>query len=388
MDSTAVAARRRWAAARERVIELPSHVRDLPTPALLIDLDAFERNLERMAAFYRGRSVGLRPHCKTHKCAIIAQQQRQLGASGLCVAKLAEAEAFVAEGLDDILVTTGVVDPHRIRRLIALLREAPGVSVVVDHARNVDDLNEAARAAGVTLGVAVDLDCGSHRTGVAPGPESLALALHVARAGSLRFLGFQAFASHVMHVKGYDERRNRELQALDYALGARRLAERAGLTVHLFSVGGTGTYDIDCDADGVTDVQVGSYVFMDVMYRAIGGRLTSVFDDFSPALFVLCTVISQPLKGFMTVDAGYKASATDHDPPQPWHLGDVSYGWAGDEHGILTLTKPSLPIVIGDKIRLVAGHCDPTVNLYDCFYVCRGDQVVDQWPITARGMSQ
>jgi D-serine deaminase-like pyridoxal phosphate-dependent protein len=132
-------------------------------------------------------------------------------------------------------------------------------------------------------------------------------------------------------------------------------------------------------------VQAGSYVFMDVMYRAIGGRASSVYDDFKPALFVLSTAVSQPVQGFITIDAGYKAAAADHQPPQPWNLGDVSYQWAGDEHGILTLTNPRREVRVGDKIRLIVSHCDPTVNLYDRFHVCRGDQIVDVWPIVARG---
>jgi D-serine deaminase-like pyridoxal phosphate-dependent protein len=338
-----------------------------------------------MASFLQRKGVALRPHAKTHKCPRIALKQIEAGAEGVCVAKLTEAEAFVAAGIPRVLVTTPVVDVLQITRLIALVKSAPEVTVVVDNPGNVDALAEGAAAAGVRMPVLVDLDCGAHRTGVAPGPASTALAQRVARASALRFRGFQAYAAHLMHVVGYDDRRRSELEALDYALTARRLAERARLPVSVFSVGGTGTYDVDCDVDGVTDVQAGSYVFMDVMYRAIGGRASSVYDDFRPALFVLSTAVSQPVKGFITIDAGYKAAAADHQPPQPWNLGDVSYQWAGDEHGILTLTKPTRAVGVGDKIRLIVSHCDPTVNLYDRFHVCRGDQVVDVWPIVARG---
>jgi len=363
----------------------PPAVEALPTPALLLDLDAFEQNLAKMATFLRRKGVALRPHAKTHKCPRIALKQMEAGAEGICVAKLTEAEAFIAAGIRQVLVTTPVVDLLQIRRLMTLVKSAPDVTVVVDNPANVDALEEAAAAAGVRMPVLVDLDCGAHRTGVAPGPASTALAQRVARARALRFGGFQAYAAHLMHVVGYDDRRRSELEALDYALTARRLAERAGLPVSVFSVGGTGTYDVDCDIDGVTDVQAGSYVFMDVMYRAIGGRASSVYDDFKPALFVLSTAVSQPVQGFITIDAGYKAAAADHQPPQPWNLGDVSYQWAGDEHGILTLTNPRREVRVGDKIRLIVSHCDPTVNLYDRFHVCRGDQVVDVWPIVARG---
>lgn len=372
----------------ERGFEASSSKWELPTPSLILDLDALERNLDRMAGFYRGKPALLRPHCKTHKSPIIAQQQLARGATGICVAKLSEAEVMVAAGVRDVLVTTGVVDAARIRRLVGVARDEPGLKVVTDHAANVDLLAEAADAAHVKLTVLVDLNCGSNRTGVSLGAPAVTLAQRVARKSSLHFGGFQAFASHIMHIEGYERRRHEDLDMLDAVVETRHLAERAGLHVEILSVGGTGTFDIDCDVPGVTDVQAGSYVFMDVMYRAIGGAGGPVFDEFEPALFILATAISQPVCGEITVDAGYKASATDHQPPQAVGLGDVSYRWAGDEHGILTLRRPARDIRIGDRIQLIASHCDPTVNLYDRYHVCRGDRVVAQWPVAARGMSQ
>lgn len=361
---------------------------DLPTPALILDFDAMTRNLDRMAEHYRGKAVKLRPHTKTHKSPAIAAAQLKRGAAGICVAKLREAEMMLGAGITDILLTTGVVDPLRMRRLVALAGTCPGLRAVTDHAANVDFLAAAAVAAKVRLRLLVDIDCGSHRTGITPGSEAVALAKHIARQPSLQFDGFQAFASHVMHIPGYHERRRADLEALDGVVATRRMAERAGLDVEVLSVGGTGTWDIDCDVEGVTDVQAGSYVFMDVMYRGIGGRNGPVFDDFEPALFVLCTAISQPVTGEITVDAGYKASATDHQPPEPWGVGKVTYRWAGDEHGILTLERPNRSIKIGDRVLMVAGHCDPTVNLYDSYWLCSGERVLAEWPVTARGMSQ
>ena len=361
---------------------------DLPTPALILDLDAMTRNLDRLAAHYRDRRMLARPHAKTHKSPVIARAQLVRGATGICVAKLSEAEMMIGAGITDILVTTGIVDPLRIRRLVALAGTHPTLRAVTDHAANVDMLASAAAAAKVTLSVLVDINCGSNRSGVAPGAAALALAQHVARKPSLRLEGFQAFASHVMHMPGYDARRRASLDALAGVVETRRIAERAGLDVPILSVGGTGTWDVDCDVEGVTDVQVGSYLFMDAMYRAIGGKHGPVFDDFEPALFVLTTAISQPVAGEITVDAGYKASATDHQAPDPWGVGQVTYRWAGDEHGILTLLRPSRRIKIGDRILMVASHCDPTVNLYDSYWVCSGERVVAQWPVTGRGMSQ
>jgi D-serine deaminase-like pyridoxal phosphate-dependent protein len=361
---------------------------DLPTPALILDLDAMTRNLDKMAGHCRAANVRLRPHAKTHKSPVIAKAQLVRGATGICVAKLSEAEMMIGAGITDILVTTGIVDPLRIRRLVALAGTHPTLRAVTDHAANVDLLASAAATAKVRLGVLIDLNCGANRTGVAMGAVAVALAEHVTRKPSLRLEGFQAFASHVVHRHGYHERRRADLEALAGAVETRKLAERAGLDVPVLSVGGTGTWDIDVAVEGVTEVQSGSYVFMDAMYRAIGGKGGPVFDDFEPALFVLTTAISQPGVGEITVDAGYKASATDHQPPEPWGVGQVTYRWAGDEHGILTLTRPSRPINIGDRILMVASHCDPTVNLYDSYWVCSGERVVAQWPVAGRGMSQ
>lgn len=361
---------------------------DLPTPALILDLDAMTRNLDRLAGYYRDRKVALRPHAKTHKSPVVARAQLVRGATGICAAKLSEAELMIGAGITDILITTGIVDPLRIRRLVALAGTHPTLRVVTDHAANVDLLASAAAAAKVRLGVLIDLNCGGNRSGVAIGAAAVALAGHAARQPSLRLEGFQAFASHVMHLTGYRERHHANREALAGAVETRRMAERAGLDVPILSVGGTGTWDMDCEVEGVTEVQAGSYVFMDAMYRAIGGRNGPILDDFEPALFILTTAISQPVMGEITVDAGYKASATDHQPPEPWGVGQVTYRWAGDEHGILTLTRPSRRIKIGDRVLMVASHCDPTVNLYDSYWVCSGERVVAQWPVAGRGMSQ
>jgi D-serine deaminase-like pyridoxal phosphate-dependent protein len=361
---------------------------DLPTPALILDFDAMTRNLDRMARHFRGKPVSLRPHTKTHKSPAIAAAQIKRGATGICVAKLSEAEMMIGAGITDILVTTGIVDPLRIRRLVALAGTHPTLRVVTDHAANIDLLASAAAVSQVTLRVLIDLNCGANRSGVMVGAAAVALAEHAARKPSLKLEGFQAFASHVMHLPGYQERRRANLEALEGVVETRRMAERAGLEVPILSVGGTGTWDIDSELEGITEVQAGSYVFMDVMYRSIGGTRGPIFDDFEPALFVLTTAISQPVAGEITVDAGYKASATDHQPPEPWGVGQVSYRWAGDEHGILTLSRPTRPIKIGDRVLMVASHCDPTVNLYDSYWVCSGDRVVAQWPVAGRGMSQ
>ncbi|MGE0439244.1 MAG: DSD1 family PLP-dependent enzyme [Gemmatimonadales bacterium] len=356
----------------------------IETPALIVDLAAMRRNLDRLAARYRSTAVALRPHVKTHKSPVIAAEQLARGAAGVCAAKLSEAAVMVDAGIGDVLVTSGIVDRPRIERAVSLAQRAGGLRLVVDDADAVEALGTAAGRAGVTIGTVVDLDCGAHRAGIAMGPPAVDLAARVARHRSLRFDGFQAFASHLMHLDGYERRRAENLAMLDAVIATRELAERSGLEVATVTVGGTGTWDIDCDVAGVTEVQAGSYLFMDVMYRAIGGPNGPVFDDFEPALFVLTTVVSRPVAGQVTVDAGYKASATDHQAPEPWGVGPATYRFAGDEHGIVT----GAPLDLGDRLLLLPGHCDPTVNLYDGYHVVEDGRLVARWPVAARGRSQ
>lgn len=200
--------------------------------------------------------------------------------------------------------------------------------------------------------------------------------------------GLQAYAGHVQHQNGWEYRRKLSEATMGRAVEIRRLIEKEGFEVGILSGGGIGTYDIDSEIEGMTDAQVGSYLFMDVDYRGIGGRDSAVFDDFRPSLLVLATAISQPAKGRITIDAGYKAFATDQDPPQLLDIQGVSYRWGGDEHGILQFKEPSRGIEIGDKVLLIAPHCDPTVNLYDHYYPYRDERVSEKWPIAARGRSQ
>jgi D-serine deaminase-like pyridoxal phosphate-dependent protein len=192
-----------------------------------------------------------------------------------------------------------------------------------------------------------------------------------------------------MHRKGFEERRKASLDAFAKAVETRRLMESRGFPVPLLTGGGTGTYNIDCDVPELDDIQVGSYIFMDAEYRAAGGRGGAVYDDFRPALTVLTTAISQPVPSLITVDAGYKAMAADpKDPAEVMDVGGVGFNFGGDEHGILFLATPSRPLAVGDRLRLIVSHCDPTVNLYDHYYAARGETVEAVWPIAARGCSQ
>lgn len=360
----------------------------LPTPALVIDLDAMESNLHRMANFFEARRVNLRPHTKTHKCPIIARKQLDLGAVGVCAAKVSEAEVMVRAGIDNVLITSPVVTKDKIDRVIALAQQSSAIQIVVDQTKTVRDLNEAAAKAGVLLHVLIDLNLGQNRTGIALGNPAVKLAEAIRSSPSLHFGGLQAYAGNVQHEVGFENRQKASRKVISDARETKYLIEKGGSEVPLLSVGGTGTYNIDSEIDGVTDVQAGSYLFMDVNYRGVGGRTGPIYDDFQPSLLVLATAISQPVTGQITIDAGFKAFATDQEPPQPLNIGGVTYRWAGDEHGILTLEEPSRNIRLGDKLLLIASHCDPTVNLYDRYYCVRDERVTEVWPILGRGHSQ
>jgi D-serine deaminase-like pyridoxal phosphate-dependent protein len=371
-------------------LKSPMSLWDLPTPALVIDVEAMESNLQKMKTFYGGKKARLRPHTKTHKCPLLARRQVADGAVGVCAAKVSEAEVMVEAGVENVLITSPVVTKEKIERVMALAKKSAGVSIVVDQEQNVRDFDDAARASGVKLPVLIDLNVGSDRTGIAMGKPALDLADAIRRSSSLAFQGLQAYAGHLQHVRGFEYRRQASETTMGRAAEIKRTLEKAGFDVPVLTGGGTGTYNIDSEVEGVTDVQVGSYLFMDVNYRNIGGKNGPIYDDFRPSLLVLATAISQPATGRITIDAGYKAFATDQEPPDPLSLPGVSYRWAGDEHGVLEFRDPRGPseVKLGDKVLLIASHCDPTVNLYDHYYPFRNERVEEMWPISARGHSQ
>jgi len=361
---------------------------DIPTPALLLDLDRFERNLERMAAHVRRAGKRLRPHAKTHRCPEIAKRQVAAGALGVACAKLGEAEVMAGAGVRGLLITTEVVTPGGIRRLLRLAAEAPDTLVVVDNPENVADLGREAAAEGVTLGVLVDVDVGNRRTGIQPGPPALALARAVAGQRALRLRGLQGYAGQCAHVAGWEARRQASRAALAPLMETRRLCEEAGLPVEIVAGGSTGTWDIDVELDGLTELQAGSYCVMDLEYRRIGGRGAAALTDFELALSVIATVVSVPTAERAMVDAGLKAFSTDKPfPPEPVERPGVAYAFAGDEHGRLTVTDPARAPRLGERIEFFPPHCDPTINLYDRIYALRGATVEAVWDVAARGRS-
>jgi D-serine deaminase-like pyridoxal phosphate-dependent protein len=363
------------------------HRDDIPTPALLLDLDRFERNLARMAAHVAAAGRALRPHAKTHRCPEIARRQITAGALGVACAKLGEAEVMARAGVRGLLITTEVIPPGSVRRLTRLAGEAPDTMVVVDHPDNVRALSRAAAEDGVTLDVLVDVHVGARRTGVEPGEPALALGRLVAEQPALRLRGLQGYAGQCAHVMGWAARRQASHAAMAPLMETRARFETAGLPVEIVAGGSTGTYDIDLELPGLTELQAGSYCVMDLDYRRVGGQGGEALTDFEMALTVVATVVSVAADRAM-VDAGLKAFSTDKPfPPEAVERPGIVYGFAGDEHGRLTLTDPSRSPRLGERIEFFPPHCDPTVNLYDRIWALRGDKVEAVWDVAARGRS-
>jgi D-serine deaminase-like pyridoxal phosphate-dependent protein len=359
---------------------------DIPTPALLVDIDAMDRNIARMSRHLANRGVGFRPHGKTHKCPAIARRLIGAGAIGICAAKLSEAEVFAAAGVRGLLVTTAVVGAAKIGRAVRLASLAPDTVFCADDADNVRAFAEAAGAAAAPLNLAVDLYFG--RTGVAPGEPAARLAHLIDTLPGLRFAGLQAYDSSASHIIGFDARRRRTLETMTQAIETRRLIESRGIDCPMVSAGSTGTYLVDADLEGLTELQPGSFIFMDVDYRRIGGPAAESYDDFERALTVITTVVSSHADAAI-VDGGYKAFSTDRPwTPEAAGRSGVTYSWAGDEHGRVEFSASAGRLTVGDRIEFFVPHCDPTVNLYDRIYAMRGNRIEDIWPIAARGMSQ
>jgi len=354
----------------------------IDTPALVVDLDPFERNLDLMANAVRGAGVALRPHAKSHKCPDIAHAQIERGAVGICCQKVSEAEAFVAAGIRDVLVTNEIVGAARLERLARLAGSAK-IGVLADDAANVRHIGAAARAAGITLDVLVEVDVGAHRCGAAPGTPAVAIAETIARTPGLAFRGIHAYHGAAQHLRTPAERREAIARAVALARETKTAIEGVGIACPVVTGAGTGTWQLERDSGVFTEIQPGSYVFMDADYQR--NALASDEHSFEQSLYVLATVMSAPVRERAVVDAGLKAFSFDSGPPLVHGARGLVYTKASDEHGVLAVAEDVDPPVLGDRVWLVPGHCDPTVNLYDWIVGVRGTRVECVWPVTARG---
>ena len=357
---------------------------EVDTPALLIDLDAFEFNLDTMAARLEGTGVKLRAHAKTHKSAVVAHQQIARGAVGQCVQKVAEAEALAWGGVKNILVSNEVVGTDKLNRVAALARITT-IALCADCAEHVTAIEAAARDNGVNLTVLVEIDVGMNRAGIAAGTEAAALGRMIADSPHLTFGGLQSYHGSAQHKRTIEERRT----AIEGAVEATRrtvdLLRQQGIACPIVGGAGTGTYEMETASGVYNEIQAGSYCFMDVDYAKNLDASGAPVSTFRHSLFVLATVISQPRKGVAVVDAGHKAVAIDSGMPGVWQRPELSYAGASDEHGRILIEGDAAAPVIGEKLRLVPGHCDPTVDRFDWYVGIRNGRVECLWPIAARG---
>ncbi len=373
----------------------PITVEQLPTPALVLDRPVMNANIDAMSAHLDRYSKGFRPHSKTHKCPEIAKQQMAAGAVGICTAKVSEAAVMANAGIKSILITSPISTRHKARVVNTVLSENLTLLLVVDSAEGVLAL-QAEIDDDKRIGVLLDLDASTGRTGLRDNNLLLHLLEQLEGDQRFYFAGIQHYAGHVMHIQDFDKRRDKSMRAWERLEDKFELLSQQGLKPDIVTGGGTGTFDIDVTIDQLTDIQVGSYIFMDEEYRQVGSSGSSRFEGFDLALTVACTAISQPQSATITVDGGYKAFASDSVNPVCDALPDIEFRFAGDEHGVLILPQAASdlgenePVLVrlGEVLEFAVPHCDPTVNLHDQYWVREADGMIHSaWPIAARGCS-
>jgi len=357
--------------------EVGQRIDQVDTPALILDLDAFEANLATLSKSLEGRSVRVRPHAKMHKSPEVAKRQIARGAVGVCCQKVSEAEAMVEGGIGDVLVSNEVLGATKIKRLAALAERAK-VGVCVDDLSN---LQEIART-GSKLDVYIELEVGMRRCGIEPGEAAVQLAREIGKSKHLRFAGLQAYHGRAQHMRTIEQRHAAIEGAAQHVAEMKRLLAKAGIPCPIVTGAGSGTYMLEVEA-GWDEIQVGSYAFMDVDYAK--NEQAAPIPRFQHALFVLSTVMSRGAPDRAVCDAGLKASSVDSGLPTVWERPGVTYKAASDEHGLMEIAAGAKAPALGEKIFLVPGHCDPTVNLYDWYVCVRAGKVEALWPITARG---
>lgn len=350
---------------------------DLDTPCLVLDLDAAQRNIDRMADFFADKPAKLRPHFKNHKCTELMKRQVVREAAGVTCAKLGEAEVLVGAGFKDILIANQVVGPHKIKRLLALLSRAM-VRVAVDAEDNCRLLSQMAAAAGAIVGCLIEVNIGMDRCGVEPGEPAVELAKLIAGLPGLRFDGIQAYEGHVVTLPDPEERRAAVTRDMHKALDTADLIEtRLGMPVGIVSGGGTGTYDMTGALEGVDEIQAGTYVTMDCYYHGVR-------PEFENALSVLTTCVSSPSATRAVLDVGVKGVGAEFGVPQVRGREGVEIpSFRSEEHCILKVT--GRPLVVGEKVELIPSHACTTCNLHRELYVCQQGRVVDVWPIDGSG---
>lgn len=355
---------------------------EVDTPALLLDRQALEANLEKMAAYFRSRPCKLRPHFKSHKCTTLTRRQLAAGAVGITCAKLGEAEALAAAGVTDILIANQIVGPIKVRRLVELAKSSRPM-VAVDSAENIRMIAEHARNASVSVRMLVEVNIGMNRCGVAPGEPALELARLIASLEGLKFEGLQGYEGHIVDLPDLAERTAKTRAAMLALVETRRLIERTGPPVNIVSGGGTGTYTITGNIEGVDEVQAGSYAAMDWYYR-------NLRPEFAQAQTILCTIISRPSPNRAVIDVGRKGVGAEFGPPRPLARGAFAgqiESFGSEEHAVITLSQND-SVRIGDKVEIIPSHGCTTCNLYHEYVLHEGGKVCEVWPIEGSGKMQ
>ncbi len=361
---------------------------ELETPCIILDLETVEKNLKKMKSLAESKGKNLRPHIKTHKCITLAKKQIEYGAIGVCAAKVSEAEKLAEAGINGILLTGPFTG--KINSVLQIISVSPALMVTLDHPSEAENLNTALHSKGLKIDVLLDIDAGLRRTGVQPS-GALKLADFILSKKNLRLRGIQAYAGHLQHILSFKERKDASYRSLGEIIPIFNKLKSEVDGFSIFSASGTGTFEIDSSIPEVTEHQVGSYVCMDSEYLAVDSSEDGKgFKTFDPALRLLTTVVSVNQKGYVTVDAGLKSLYKDGAVPQVITPGfsEMKYDWFGDEYGKIIYQAGQKAPVLGTVLELIVSHCDPTINLFDHFFITRGDKVVDIWPIELRGCSR
>jgi len=351
---------------------------EIETPALLIDLDALERNIAKMANYFSKAKASLRPHAKTHKTPIIAHKQLRAGAIGVCCQKLGEAEVMVTAGIDDVLITNQVVDPQKIERLVGLANHGK-VTVAVDDLGVARATSEIAIRRGLKQDVVIEVNVGINRCGVEPGKPTREFAGNLLKFRGLNLRGLLGYEGPFFDIADFEKRKAAANARNKLLVETKDLLEDAGIDTEIVSAGSTGTYNITGNYPGITEVEAGSYVFMDTTYMKLEGL------GFESALALLTTVISRPTSERAVIDAGLKAITQEFGMPQVKGVEGVRLQSLSEEHGTLKLENPRVKVKIGDKIEIIPSHCCTTVNLHEKYYCTREDVLEAVWDIPARG---
>jgi D-serine deaminase-like pyridoxal phosphate-dependent protein len=357
----------------------PRTIDDIPTPALVLDAAAMDRNIRTMASFFAEGPCRLRPHFKAHKTPEIARRQLAAGSvTGLTCATVGEAEV-AADFCDDILIANQVIGADKLARVAAIARRGIDMKIAVDSIEGVEQASAAASHAGAEIGIVVDVNVGMPRCGVQPGDPAAALARRIADTAGLSLRGVMGYEGHAVGIPEREKREHITRKAMSALTTSVDAIRATGLPCDIVSAGGTGTYDITGRVPGVTEIQAGSYVLMDTAYAQLD-------IPFGNAMWVLGTIISRPNPGLVVSDSGHKACTEDHGNPSVRDIEGATVLFLSDEHASITVPTDST-LRVGDRVQLIPSHIDPTINLHDVFYVLDGETVVDVWPITARGYS-